>query len=141
VLAVDGDSAVRQKLSQALTSAGSLVSSAASARQVVTLGARLQPDVVSFTRMLRVVMRYDGRTPAEDLLVIRDRRTLVRFLRLGDPTPPVCVLPMSVQTFLDRQAWIANPVALAELRRALTASTPPRVVGIASCSESGGRLG
>jgi ActR/RegA family two-component response regulator len=74
---------------------------------------------LNFVRMLRLVTLYDGQRPVSDLLNIVDTRTLIRFLQLGDRTQPPCVFPLSLGTFVNRQAWITNPPVLVEVRRAL----------------------
>jgi FixJ family two-component response regulator len=76
---------------------------------------------LSVARMLRAVIWSPAADRPENLLNVTDRRTLALMLRLGNPhADPQPRLPRSIDEFLALQRWVTNPVAIAELKRALT---------------------
>ncbi|HXT68237.1 MAG TPA: response regulator [Vicinamibacterales bacterium] len=79
---------------------------------------------LNFARMLRAVLRCDGLVPVADLLNIVDTRTLVRFLRLGDPASNPCQLPMPLDDYLARQRWIVDPAVVRGVRDAVRTAGP-----------------
>ena len=75
---------------------------------------------LSMARMIRAVVWAPSADRPENLFDVTDRRTLAHLMRLGDtgaPSPPR--LPRTLTELFSRQQWIANPVALEELKRAL----------------------
>jgi len=76
-----------------------------------------------FMRVLRAVVlqscQGSRRRSARSLLDTPDRRTLRRLLQLGNRELDGAHLPASVDEFLDKQQWIANSVAVRQVRALL----------------------
>jgi hypothetical protein len=82
-----------------------------------TAGILPRPSLL-FGRVLRATLRHSSALSSpEELLNIVDRRTLRKVLKASSGDG--CSLPKDVETFFERQQFVTNPLAIAEIRKAM----------------------